>query len=65
MSGTRFLPEISQAKSPSLQLHVEEEMETGKTYRSYFRTITQLSLHTLHLVVTWSLFEGTRGAGGG
>lgn len=35
-------------------------VETEKTYPSYFRTITQLSLHTLHTAVTGSLQGGGR-----
>lgn len=35
-------------------------VESEKTYPSYFRTITQLSLHTLHTAVTGSLQGGGR-----
>lgn len=45
----------------SVQLRVaEREVESKKTYPSYFRTITQLSLHTLHTAVTESVQGGGR-----
>lgn len=48
-------------KSLCAQLRVaEREVEAKKTYPSYFRTITQLSLHTLHTAVTESVQGGGR-----
>lgn len=64
MSGIHFGARISSGEKKNrllLQLHVVKlEMESEKTYPSYFRTITQLSLHTLHTVVTGSLQGGGR-----